>query len=243
MQHWSDPNALIQPDAPALAPLAADLRAQISPNSQPGQVLSQVEKFVYKKVPYEWDWNTWGMADYLPSVDEVLDMGREDCDGRAVVAASLLKNLGYDARLVTDFAHVWVWTPFGETMGPGKTRTVEVTDKGMRFNARGLLQIPHITSYGIAVFPVERELVLLAVFWLLLLGRVKVIRAFVALGVLTCGLFAVRYGAINYRGPQPLFEWAGWALLVLGVIFLLIRMKRSEGPEFMPQTEKTVATG
>ena len=53
--------------------------------SEPHALVRGVEKFVYGHVPYAWDWDTWGVADYLPSVAEVRRMGREDCDGRAVV--------------------------------------------------------------------------------------------------------------------------------------------------------------
>ena len=239
LRHWSDPNKLIEPDAPALQPLAADLRAQMSADLTPTEVLSKVETFVYQRVPYEWDWNTWGMADYLPTVDEVVRMGREDCDGRAVVAASLLKNLGYDARIVTDFAHVWVATPFGETMGPGKIKTIEVTDKGMRFNARGLTQIPQILSYGIAVFPLEREVVLLVVAWLLLLGRAGIVRAIVSLAVALGGLLLLRYGAASYRGPQLVYESCGAALIVLGAILLMTRRNQRGTTPFVPQREAT----
>ena len=195
-------------------------------NLTPPEVLSQVEAFVYKKVPYDWDWNTWGMADYLPTVGEVIQMGREDCDGRAVVAASLLKNLGYDARIVTDFAHVWVNTEYGETMGPGKTRTIEVTEKGVRLNARGLIQIPEILGYGIAVFPLVRELVLLSVFWLLLLGRTGALRMFISLALLTGGLMLLRHGAADYRHPQHHCEITGLAVFLLGLLALVLRGPR-----------------
>ena len=114
---WQSPNTLIEPNAPALEPLVAALRPQITADMEPKEVLKTVEKFVYKEISYDWDWNTWGMADYIPTVAEAIAKGREDCDGRAVVAASLLARLGYDAAIVTDFAHVWVKTEHGETMG------------------------------------------------------------------------------------------------------------------------------
>lgn len=243
LRHWSNPNALIEPDNPALQPLAGKLRAQLPPNLDPRKVLNHVEEFVYKHVPYEWDWNTWGMADYLPTVEEVIGKGREDCDGRAVVAASLLKGLGYDARIVTDFAHVWVATSQGETMGPGKTKTIEVTDKGMRFNARGLLQIPQIMSYGVAVFPLERELVLLVVAWLLLMGRVGIVRIIFSLALLIGGLILLRYGAMNYRGPRYAVELAGLAVFAAGVLLMVLRTQASMVLKGVPQLEKTLPEG
>ncbi len=214
----------------------------MSADLPPSQVLKRVEAFVYTHVEYDWDWNTWGMADYLPTVTEVIRMGKEDCDGRAVIAASLLKNLGYDARIVTDFAHVWVATDFGQTMGPGKTKTVEVTDKGLKFDARGLLQIPEILGYGIAVFPLPRELVLVAVFWLLLLGRAGVSQTLIALGFLVGGLLLVRYGA-DYRRPRHLFELAGLVVFSVGVLFLALGHRLTLGPARFLKRDKTVSAG
>jgi hypothetical protein len=243
LQHWNNPNALIEPDAPALQPLASELRSQMPVDLPPPLVLKYVEAFVYEHVLYDWDWNTWGMADYLPTVAEVIRMGHEDCDGRAVIAASLLKNLGYDARIVTDFAHVWVWTPQGETMGPGKTKTVEVTDKGLRLNARGLLQIPEILAYGIAVFPWQRELVLVIVFWLLLMGRARIFEALIALALMIGGLLLVRHGGADYRGPRHFIEMAGLVVFVFGVLFLVLGHRIVLRPARFSQPDKTVSAG
>lgn len=224
--HWSNPDAIVEPDAPALQPLAEELRASLPPGLAPQKVLDHVEKFVYQKVPYEWDWNTWGMADYLPTVDEVLQMKKEDCDGRAVVAASLLRNLGYEARLVTDFAHVWVSTPQGQTMGPGKTKTVEVTEKGVKVDYRGLLELPRIMGYGIAVFPLGRELILVFVLWLLLLGSSGKVRSIVCLLLLIGGLILLRYGASSYRGPVPILEPLGAVTIIAAFLMMMIHRTR-----------------
>lgn len=240
LRHWSNPNALIQPHAPALQPLVVELRSQMDMNANPLETLKFVEGFVYKHVPYDWDWNTWGMADYLPSVEEVISMGREDCDGRAVIAASLLQNLGIDARLVTDLAHVWVSTPHGETMGPGKTKTIEVTEKGVRFDARGLLQIPQTLGYGIAVFPLPRELILLVVFWGLMLGGTGWPRAIVSFALMLGGLLLVRHGAEHYRGPQLASELFGLGLFIAGAILLVV--KRRRGNNSNPQTQSLLTT-
>jgi hypothetical protein len=202
VRHWSNPNALIEPDAPALQPWVQELRAMPA-ESDPRAVLKRVQQFVYNHVPYDWDWNTWGLVDYMPTVTEVIEMGREDCDGRAVIAASLLRNLGYNARLVTDFAHVWVATDYGETMGPGKIKTVEVTDKGLKFQWGGLIQLPRTIAYGVAVFPPERELILVAAAWV---------------------LFLVRRGGHDYLKPLLWAELAGLAALIVAFVLMFFRM-------------------
>jgi len=223
VRHWQDPNALIEPDAASLQPLARDLRASLPPGLSAIKTLRHVERFVYERVPYEWDWNTWGMADYLPTVDEVLAKGEEDCDGRAVVAASLLSGLGFKAEIVTDFAHVWVKTDQGETMGPGKHKTVVATDSGFEINWRGFAELPKAFAYGVAVFPQERELILLVVGWFLLLNtKTGARRSVVALCFLLSGFYAVRVGGENYREPILWLQCFGVAFFVWGVAVVFL---------------------
>lgn len=157
-------DAMIEPQHPGLAPFEAEIKETVKPGADAGSVLQAVQKVVYKRVPYAWDWDVWGVVEYLPTVGEVLEQGREDCDGRAVVAASLLRRLGYEAHLASDVLHMWVVTPQGETMsptggektlvgGPGGTQT-RVSFKLLGNFARGL-------SYGVAAFPLLREAIIL----------------------------------------------------------------------------------
>jgi len=227
IRHWSNPNALIEPDAPALQPWVRELQT-MPMESDPKAVLRNVQAYVLKHVPYDWDWNTWGMADYMPTVAEVVEKGREDCDGQAVIAASLLKSLGYNARIVTDFAHVWVATDHGETMGPGKVKMVEMTDKGMKIQWAGLLDLPRTSAYGIAVFPYERELILVAVAWALLLGGAGFLRSLTGLVLMVGGLFLIRHGGQEYLIPLLWAQFAGAALFTVSVAIMFFRTPRVE---------------
>ncbi len=214
IQHWRNPNALIEPDAPALQPLVEALRPQIGSDLPPAEALKTVERFVLERLPYAWDWETWGTADYMPTVTEALEMGREDCDGRAVVAASLLKNLGFDARIVTDFAHVWVQTDKGDTMSPGRSKAIVGTDAGIEVRFAALAELPRAMAYGIAVFPILRELMILLVLWYLLIrpGQ-SAARVVVLAGLLLGGMMALRAGGGDYRHPVLWLQWlgiAGW---------------------------------
>lgn len=211
VRHWSNPNALIEPNAPALQPWVQELRAMPA-ESDPQAVLKRVQQFVYDHVPYDWDWNTWGLVDYMPTITEVIEMGHEDCDGRAVVAASLLRNLGFNAHIVTDFAHVWVATDYGETMGPGKIKTVEMTDKGLKFQWGGLLELPRATAYGTAVFPIGREIILLLAAWLLLMRTSpRLLLGGFTLSLMLIGLYLV------YQEDEPLRSVHSWVVISLMV--------------------------
>lgn len=227
LRHWRDPNALINPNTESLQPLAMDLRASLPPGLSAKKTLHHVEKFVCQRVPYEWDWNTWGMADYMPTIDEVLEKGREDCDGRAVVAASLLAGLGFKAEIVTDFAHVWVKTDKGETMGPGKRKAVVATDRGLEVHWRGLVELPRALAYGVAVFPGEREYALLVLGWFLLLKtKTGLAQGIIGLRFLLTGLAALRVGGADYRNPALSLQWLGVTLLLSGVLVLFLRVRR-----------------
>src|SRR5688572_11951950 len=131
-------------------------------------LLAAAEKFVYKRIPYAWDWDSWGVADYMPTVDEVVAKGREDCDGRAILAAALLRQRGIDARLEGDPRHIWVSTPIGELMQPLGPAVVQFKPTGMQVRWAELLN-PGPLAFGVAVFPFGREIIILITLWALLL--------------------------------------------------------------------------
>jgi len=247
LRHWSDPNALVEPNAPELEPLFTELSQREDMahflQSRPQEALRTVEGFVYEKVPYEWDWNTWGTADYLPTLAEVLEKGREDCDGRAVVAASLLRRFGMRAELVTDFAHVWVKTEHGDTMGPGKRRAVVATDRGLRVDPKALLQLPKAVAFGVAVFPFGREIIIAVVLWLLLINRRSgAVWNVVALGLIVGGLVLLRFGGANYHARKWMLEWTGIAVMLVGMWLPMIAERRRRGGGVAVATMHNVAT-
>ena len=220
IRHWRDPNALVEPDARELQPLVDELRPHLGEDLPPREALKRVERFVYDKIPYEWDWNTWGTADYLPTVAEVLEMGREDCDGRAVLAASLLRNFDFDAQLVTDFAHVWVKTDRGELMGPGKQKAIIATERGLRLQLRGLTELPKALAHATAVFPLTREAILLGVLWLLLRPQGGAVRSLGGLVLLVVALFCLRSGGTDYYHPVVWLQMIGASGMVAAFLLL-----------------------
>lgn len=233
LRHWSDLGALIEPDAPGLSPLVARVQQRLAgqPGADPAAALQATQDVVYEAIPYAWDWDTWWVADYVPTVGETLRAGREDCDGRAVVAASILRRLGYDARLMSDLGHVWVWTPEGQTMNPGETASGEVfvqqDDQGRRvLNWRAVLSVRALVhdwgrnlAYGIAVFPAWREGIILLTAWVLLLPRrARWGRALAFLGVAAAGWMLVRATSHDYWSPSIGAAWGGLGLASFGLV-------------------------
>ncbi|HUN80632.1 MAG TPA: hypothetical protein VMV81_03900, partial [Phycisphaerae bacterium] len=220
---------MIEPDAPELRPWVDELSARIAkaPQTQPSAQISaerisqhEVERFVYEHVKYEWDWNLWGSADYMPTVHEMFEKAKEfggqvkeDCDGRAVMAASLMKSLGYQPRIVTDFRHVWVTTPEGEWMGPGGPKSMVSTSQGTQVNwASAGSNFAISLSYGIAVFPFFRELIILAAIFILSLRRwSRFWPAAIGLILLFQGLLFMRLGFFAPQAIQrEVSSWPTW---------------------------------
>ncbi len=235
-------NAMIEPDAPGVAALEVEFRNLPATTSAAATAaahsLRDVERFVLDKVQYEWDWNLWGAADYIPTIAEMFDMAantdgrlREDCDGRAVVAASLMRRLGYDATIVTDLRHVWVVTPEGSWMGPGGAATVQSTEHGNRVAWGTLLSnVSASLSFGIAVFPFGRELIILLTAYCLMLTR-GMSRTAAALGLmlLVQGLLFLRLGFLAPAAvSREASSWPAWVGIfhVAAAFYVLISAGR-----------------
>jgi TM2 domain-containing membrane protein YozV len=101
--------------------LATGLKRILNPHTDPAAVASiaqampsdpaLIEKEVNRLVPYSYDWHTYGMPWYCPSVREVLQKGKGDCKAQALVFASILQAKGIPNRIRWSFQHVWVEYP------------------------------------------------------------------------------------------------------------------------------------
>ena len=228
-------NAVIDPAAEGLEPLAEQVRRQVPPDADIDAVRAAVEKVVYQAIPYSWDWDTWGVVEYLPTVEEALRAGREDCDGRAVVAASLMRRLGYEAWLVSDILHMWVRTPAGDLMNPTSTRvTVEGPPPGAagptrwHINLDVLTNLVRGTAFGISVFPLGREIILLITLCVLSLHPAVPLRRRVA----GCVMLAAALALLRASGQRWAMQGdalaatgasAGAALVVIGWLVMGVR--------------------
>lgn len=188
-------NVLINPESSALRPMVDEFDGLRNPEWNERDMLQQLERYVYGKIRYTFDWDLWGNVDYFPSVEEAVMMGREDCDGQALVFASMARRYGYDAHLVGNLSHVWVSTNLGESMGPGKSKAFTMSEDRVKFNWKAIADLPRELSIGISLFPLGREILLVLLVWILMLGRdVQMHRAGVWLFALMFGLMLVREG-------------------------------------------------
>ncbi|PAW87626.1 MAG: hypothetical protein B9S33_05920 [Pedosphaera sp. Tous-C6FEB] len=117
--HLLDMESLIQPNLPAMPEINRSIDQLLATNTVPLTEFKAVERFVLRRISYQYDWHGWWNLDYWPTAAEVWERQREDCDGRAVLAVSILRARGHqDARLVANLQHVWVAVGTNELMGP-----------------------------------------------------------------------------------------------------------------------------
>jgi len=118
--HLLHPERLIQTDFAGIAEINREIDASLPPNPTRADELRATERFVDLNVTYDFDWNVWGNADYWPTAAEVWAKRKEDCDGQAVLAASILRSRGFGtATLAGNITHVWVVVDKDELMSPG----------------------------------------------------------------------------------------------------------------------------
>lgn len=227
-------DALPDPREPALRPVEKQFDTFVAQQGIEGgtALLDAVQRFVYEQVPYAYDWEVWGVADYIPTVREIIEAGREDCDGRAVLAAALLRAKGIDAKLVAGNGHVWVATDWGETMSPIGQPSLVADQEGLQIDLFDFFNTRSI-AFGIAVFPWMRELIILLTLWVLLLPReFRWGPALLALYLLCSGMMTIRLAGANiYAQHDHGIRW-GWGQLLLAVIILISsgKIKKKDRP-------------
>jgi len=226
IRHWNNLEAMIQPDSPVLAPWAQELDTHMPAGATDAQRMRIIEQFVYQKVPYAFDWDNWGVVDYLPTLEEIVQQGREDCDGQALVAASLLRRYDTSAEMVTDTAHVWVKSAAGESMSPGGAKVLESTPTGLIINWRNLLDISK-PAIALSLFPLRRELIILAAVLLALADpRMRGWTAFGAALLMLHGLLVIKLAASNVWVVPNWGVWLGFAQMLAGVLIPTIAARR-----------------
>lgn len=67
-----------------------------------------LERYVLETFPYQYDWVTYGMPWYFPTLDQALAQGTGDCKTRFIVLASLFEALGIPYQQSFSLSHFWV---------------------------------------------------------------------------------------------------------------------------------------
>lgn len=98
--------------------LIVSLQRAFNPSIDPASVESlsrdlpsdpaAIENAVLQQIPYSYDWESYGMPWYVPTVEEVLERGEGDCKARTLVLASLFEAKGIPYRISWSPIHMWV---------------------------------------------------------------------------------------------------------------------------------------
>lgn len=147
-----DPNALIAPEDPAVAALSTEVDSKMPPGLDKAKQIAWIEAFVESRIAYENDWDLWLNVDYWPTPTETMEKGREDCDGIAVVTASLLKRRGFAPRIEASYEHVWVAVEGERILHPDK----ETNFDGEHWSLPGIGLMFSWFRYSLSTFPLWR---------------------------------------------------------------------------------------
>ena len=135
--------------------LVTGVKRILDPHTDPAAVASilqdmpedpaLIEQEVLRRIPYSYDWDTYGMPWYCPSVREVLDKGKGDCKAQALVLASILEAKGIPNRIVWSLEHVWVDYPGKEVTNLEKNPIYKKDSE----TGQKLWSLPHVPPQDI----------------------------------------------------------------------------------------------
>jgi hypothetical protein len=97
--------SLVEPQNPALDVMVREAH-RYKLKEEPAKVINYV---VSQHVKYEGNFQTWGVAEYWPTVTELIKEGKGNCIGTAIVTASLATRLGYtNYEFASTRDHMWI---------------------------------------------------------------------------------------------------------------------------------------
>lgn len=243
IRHTLHPEALIQTSFPGLPEIQAQLDRGLANSPRNLSEPRMIARWVLRKITYVSDYENWGNVDYWPSAAEVWAKRQEDCDGRAVLAASLLRSRGYrSARLVVGLDHMWVKVDENEK-SPSKpphfiallstrgTFSLELKDRSSLEELRRWLRelfsprnLQEMISEFFAGIPVERKVILVSIGLSLVFYPSRQRPGFLA--VQTLGLGAVAVLADWEPASGHAWQGAAGCCLLLGAISAALFLDR-----------------
>ncbi|GAK61382.1 hypothetical protein U27_01282 [Candidatus Vecturithrix granuli] len=228
LENYFQMDALIQADFPGLEAINREIDLLLEQKEHtPRQEFLTVQSYVYRHIKYAYDWETWGNIDFWPTAQQVWELQQEDCDGRAILAASILRARGFEsARLAGNVRHIWVEVEDYELMGPDTEKTIRREGDKLVVTLPSLQLLLGSTAIYIADFPAIRHLILFFTAIILLYHPAKNLTHF--LGMTITGLVgflllkdwahqAMESEAISLNGNF----WAGNGLMLFAIGFAL----------------------
>ena len=168
VQRYFQTEQLIQENFPGIEGINREIDALLPSNATSQEEFVVVQNYVYEHIAYEYDWDNWGNIDYWPTAEAVWNRRREDCDGRAVLAASILRSRGFhSATLAGSIRHIWVQIGQQGLMNPDSEQHVRLSDGKFSVSLPSLQLLLESVALYVADFPTIRNLALFFVALLL----------------------------------------------------------------------------
>lgn len=126
---------------PPIDPLAVQpLIEEIGYSQDP----AYLEAAVFERIPYQYDWHTYNVPWYFPTVEEALASGAGDCKSQFVVLASVFEALDIPYSVHYSPTHIWVsWEGRRETAAENEQVSLAIQKEGDLS-----LQVPQVDLVG-----------------------------------------------------------------------------------------------
>ncbi len=174
--------ALFETGFPEMATINAQIDSLLPADFTFQEEYEAIVRFVYDNIHYEFDWDNWANSEYWPPASKVWRRGREDCDGRAILAVAIFRSRGYrDADIVGSMQHLWIQVNGKELMGPDKEKLVVVQDGKKQFRMPSWHYMLETLAVQLNYFPKFRIVILLLALLTLLYHPAQKLKRLLAL--------------------------------------------------------------
>lgn len=223
--------ALFVTNFPEMPTINARIDSLLPPDYTFQQEYHAIVRFVYENIHYQYDWDNWLNSEFWPTADEVWRRGREDCDGRAILAVAIFRSRGYsDATVVGGLTHLWITVGGQELMGAQKEKTMVMQDGRKKMRVPPLTSILEAAAVQLDSYPIFRLVVILLFLLLLAYHPAKNVTLLLALCLSAVIGFVLLLDWANYVSFYEKLTCninlvLGLALLIAAFIFALCAQK------------------
>jgi len=111
----TNPNLLIRPDSIGVSLISQEIEEK------------DLDDFIFLRMETVTE-----VYNNYPSPMEILSSMRDDCDGQAILAASILEKMGYKPKVVFGIGHAWVEYEGGDILSPLGGYYIKFNSKGIK---------------------------------------------------------------------------------------------------------------
>ncbi len=209
-----------------------DIDSLLILNNSKEHELKIIQWYVYQNIDYTFDWDLWKNVDYWPTAEETWKRKKEDCDGQAILAVSIMRSRGFkNARVAGNILHVWVEVDSTGIMGAMEEKSVTKEAGKIKLNFPSTTLILKSFAFIMENFPAFRILFLL--FTILGLCYIPFGRwqdfqknaLFLLLGFIFIREWSI--GCNSYDKININFDFLiGWIFLISSYLFSIVSIRR-----------------